>query len=201
MIADHHAGVLRLAEAERERLELRAERIAAARKAPKTTMAGKLALGKRALSRFTRANCGSAWKPPSELARLAKLKQTQIVQGGVLKEAATVGEKPIKGGLGGAEPFRGMVAEAEGDVVGRPGRETQGAKKHEREALTPASQGRGATQTAARVVESGRLDRGSKTGSLSMPVSETEGAVESAIALARKQQREESRENYERGRR
>jgi hypothetical protein len=31
-------------------------------------------------------------------------------------------KKPMKGELGTAEPFRGVVAEGEGDVVGRPGK-------------------------------------------------------------------------------
>ena len=45
--------------------------------------------------------------------------------------------KPMKGELGGAGPFRGVVAEAEGDVVvrleGRPWWEAERAKKQERE--------------------------------------------------------------------
>ena len=68
---------------------------------------------------------------------MAKLKQRQIVQDGVLKEVAAVGVKPMKGELGGAGPFRGVVAEAEDDLVvrleGRPWWEAERAKKQERE--------------------------------------------------------------------
>jgi hypothetical protein len=82
-----------------------------------------------------------------------------------------------------------------------PGWEAERAKTQERDARTLASQVRRSAQAAAGFVESGRLDRGSRTGTGSIPASATESDVESPIALARKQQREESRANYERGRR
>jgi hypothetical protein len=74
--------------------------------------------------------------------------------------------------------------------------ETARAKKLERDARILASQA-SRPPTAA----SEQVDRAPRTGLGSMQASGTEADVESPIALARKQQREESRANYERGRR
>jgi hypothetical protein len=78
---------------------------------------------------------------------------------------------------------------------------TARARQQEREARIVASQASRSAQMESGLAQSERLDRAPRTESVSMPASGTEGDEESRIALARKQQREESRAKYERGRR
>jgi hypothetical protein len=73
---------------------------------------------------------------------------------------------------------------------------TARVRKQERDGRMLASQASRPPTTA-----SDQVDRASRTGSGSLPTSRTEDIGTSPIALARKQQREESCANYERGRR
>jgi hypothetical protein len=140
-----------------------------------------------------------------------KAREAPMAEGRVVEEVAS---KAAALGLntepeaGSVEPSDAQHDEGPDDADRReppPWWETARARKQERDAQILASQA-SHFPTMAR----NRVDRASRTGSESIPASGTESQwpsdaggsdEESPIALARKRQREESRENFERGRR